>query len=136
MKFVNFNTIEEKSCITGEQLAMLLVEESKASSSNKEVYVSLVHNNFDEKGNLMMVITPIDFYDDKMDRHYKYQANFLSQDPEIDGRICGVYSDIDVAKFHVETFYGAENMKEFEKRDKDIAPRLEAIENNRKERKL
>ena len=136
MKFFNFNTAEDKACIKPEQLAQLLNEEDKAKLSKNEVCVSLVHHNFEENGNLMMVITPIDFYDEKMDRHYKYQANFMSPDENINGRICGVYSGLDVAKFHVDTFYGAKTLSEFDKRAIAIAPRLEAIEDARKQRTL
>ncbi len=136
MKFLNFNTLEDKASITQDQLIQLMNEEDNAKIKNDEVYVSMVHHNFEEKGNLMMVISPIDFYDNKMDRHYKYQANFLGADENLNGRICGVYSSIDIAKFHVDSFYGAKTLSEFEKRENAIAPRIEAIEKTKKERTL
>lgn len=136
MKFINFRTAEDRACITPEQLAMLLEEESKAAAFNNEVNVALVSTNFENKGNLMMVVTPIDYHDEKMDKYYKYQANFMSQDPEISGKICGMYSNDKLARFHVESFYGANTIAEFDKIESEMAARISEIEKSKREREL
>lgn len=134
MKFLNFNTPEDEECITKEQMTALIRAEKQAAQNNQEIYVALIHNNFENQGSLLAVITPIDFYDKDFNASYKYQANFLYSTDKSFAGICGMYFNLEIAKFHVETFFGCQTQEEISKKGSEIGPRIEAIEKSLLER--
>ena len=134
MKFLNFNTPEDEESITAEQMSALIRAEKQATANGQEIYVSLIHNNFENNGSLLAVIYPIDFYDKNSNVTYKYQANFLYANDKTFASICGMYLNLEIAKFHVETFNGCKTQEEISKKGSEIGPRIEAIEKSILER--
>lgn len=134
MKFLNFNTTLDEEAITSQQMTALIRAEKQAAEEGKEIYVALIHNNFENNGSLLAVICPINFYDKQNNATYKYQANFLYANDKSFASICGMYLNLEVAKFHVESFYGCKTQEEISKKGSEIGPRIEAIEKSILER--
>ena len=131
MKFLNFKEQSEKSCITSSQLELLLSAEEKAAEKEGEIFVSLVHKDFDGQGSRLIVIQPVIYFDKDTNSTYKYEAYFLDATCEVTKSFserCGLYLNFDIAKFEADGLYGAQNREELSKRVMELAPRVENVQ--------
>ena len=131
MKFLNFKSEEDKlTNISTEQMSTLLQTELKANKTGEEIYVSMVHPNFENNGNRLLVINPINFHDHVSNKTYKYESYFLDdKQTSFSGR-CGMYLNLDIAKFEADLLYGVQNSTDLAKKKADINNRISNIEDS------
>lgn len=117
MKFVNFNTYNEKKSLTSEQMAFLLDCEQH-SLSGKEIHVCLITSNFaDTDTNRLAVIVPIRYTASTGDV-YNFQAFTIDgaekplEGEPFSARHFGFYRTIKEAIFEAKACYGASTNEE------------------------
>lgn len=130
MKFLNFKDYDDKKCITPTQLTLLLDLEEQASEKKEQIYVSLMHRNFDNSGtSRLIVIIPSDYVSKENQRTYKYQAFYLDGNDVANSLsgICGMYANLDIALFEADLLAGVETSEQLQKKKPELNARIDNI---------
>ena len=116
MKFINFNTENDRKCLTSEQMAFLILCENH-SFNDEEIHVCLISNNFENtNANRIAVIIPI-LYKTATGKIYNYQTFTMDGANKPKGGVTqgghfGMYETIEQALHEANVCYGASTEEE------------------------